>query len=54
MYVRIEVYFLFRFCVQCYDLGEYFKFYFDVGFCRENGEKSFLSVQIFLNDVRKC
>lgn len=45
--------FSFRLRVQRYDSGEYFKPHFDAGFRRENGEKSFLSVQIFLNDVRK-
>lgn len=49
----IEVHFSFRLRVQRYDSGEYFKPHFDAGFRRENGEKSFLSVQIFLNDVRK-
>ncbi|XP_052702515.1 uncharacterized protein LOC128179058 isoform X2 [Crassostrea angulata] len=39
-----------RLRVQRYDSGEYFKPHFDAGFRRENGEKSFLSVQIFLND----
>ncbi|XP_078333302.1 uncharacterized protein LOC111118708 [Crassostrea virginica] len=39
-----------RLRVQRYDSGEYFKPHFDAGFLRENGEKSFLSVQIFLNE----
>ncbi|XP_061180217.1 uncharacterized protein LOC133188740 [Saccostrea echinata] len=39
-----------RLRVQRYDSGEYFKPHFDASYRRENGEKSFLSVQIYLND----
>ncbi|XP_048781413.2 uncharacterized protein LOC125683915 [Ostrea edulis] len=39
-----------RLRVQRYDSGEYFKPHFDASYRRENGEKSFLSVQIYLNE----